>query len=85
MGYPKAGWNTYGNVGNIIIEINVKEASGFKLDRFVCPTDEIYQQILKVIDRKYGFHYPKQKNIPITMTAVQLKADLGIEEKKIST
>lgn len=83
MPYPKENWKTYGNVGGYIVEINVKEMNGMRLDHFVVYTESAYQQVLRTIKKKFGFNYPIEGKISLTNVAASIiHGELNIPFKK---
>ena len=56
MSYTKGRWKPYGNsIGGYSIEIEVKDITGVRLDHFRVCTEKAYQQVLRIIHKKYGF------------------------------
>ena len=52
--YKKHNWLRYGRFGNII-KIEIADQSERTTDRFICNTEEDYNNIIRLIERKYGF------------------------------
>ena len=52
--YKKHNWMKYGRFGNII-KIEIADDSERQTDRFVCNTEEEYNRVLRLIEKKYGF------------------------------
>lgn len=54
MGFKKHNWIKYGRRGNII-QIDVNESDGAKIDHFKTNNQKDYARIIKLIEEKYGF------------------------------
>lgn len=52
--YKRHNWMKYGRFGNII-KIEIADDSERQTDRFVCNTEEEYNRVLRLIEKKYGF------------------------------
>ena len=52
--FKEGKWINYGRAFNRI-KIDVSDESKRPLDRFVCHTEEDYNKVLRIIEKKYGF------------------------------